>query len=181
MTSRTSAADLFRLPDAKYNKVEAILSITYSFWCSMISHAQRQVSEISKQLKQLARELWMYLLSVQHNCVECRGQKPQLSDFSDSTQLERDADVAIMIYHIDKKEGDAQCETFLLIEKTGWQAGIFVRVALNTCFSERRRSTDTRKRIDVARYYLSLLTPSKWQFLYTVNENRGFMVRRVLF
>jgi replicative DNA helicase len=77
-----------------------------------------QVSEISKQLKQLARELDVPVICAAQLRRDAEGKKPQLSDFSDSTQLERDADVAIMIYHIDKKEGDdSNRETFLLIEK----------------------------------------------------------------
>ena len=67
---------------------------------------------------QLARELDVPVICAAQLRRDAEGKKPQLSDFSDSTQLERDADVAIMIYHIDKKEGnDNNRETFLLIEK----------------------------------------------------------------
>jgi len=44
------------------------------------------------------------------------SNKPKLSDFSDSTQIERDADVAIFIYTFTKDE-DSASETFLCIEK----------------------------------------------------------------
>ncbi|WP_298503708.1 DnaB-like helicase C-terminal domain-containing protein [uncultured Sphaerochaeta sp.] len=107
--------------DAKrYNKVEAIF---IDYVQLLVFHDQsrpknEQVSEISKLLKQLARELDVPVICAAQLRRDAEGKKPQLSDFSDSTQLERDADVAIMIYHIDKKEGsDNNRETFLLIEK----------------------------------------------------------------
>jgi replicative DNA helicase len=107
--------------DAKrYNKVEAVF-IDYVQLLTFHDQSRpknEQVSEISKQLKQLARELDVPVVCAAQLRRDAEGKKPQLSDFSDSTQLERDADVAIMIYHIDNKEGgDNNRETFLLIEK----------------------------------------------------------------
>lgn len=107
--------------DAKrYNKVEAIFIdyVQLLVFYDQSRPKNEQVSEISKQLKQLARELDVPVICAAQLRRDAEGKKPQLSDFSDSTQLERDADVAIMIYHIDKKEGDdSNRETFLLIEK----------------------------------------------------------------
>ena len=58
-----------------------------------------QMAEISKVLKQIARDLKVpVIVASQLGGVTLKG-KP-LSDFSDSTQLERDADVAMAIYNL---------------------------------------------------------------------------------
>ena len=53
-------------------------------------------------LKQLARDLDIPVIAASQLRRDAEGKKPQLSDFSDSTQLERDADVAMAIYNLPK-------------------------------------------------------------------------------
>jgi replicative DNA helicase len=105
----------------KYHKIKAIFIdylqlITYG---DQTRPKHEQVSEISKRLKQLARELDVPVIAAAQLRRDAEGKQPQLSDFSDSTQIERDADVAIMIYHIQNAtaERSTERESFLLIEK----------------------------------------------------------------
>jgi len=73
-----------------------------------------QVADTSKRLKQLARELDVPIICAAQLRRDAEGAKPKLSDFSDSTQIERDADVAIFIYNKGEEIGQ---ETYLCIEK----------------------------------------------------------------
>jgi replicative DNA helicase len=105
----------------KYNKIEVIFIdyiqlLTYS---DGNKPKNEQVSEVSKRLKQLARELDVPVICAAQLRRDSEGKKPQLSDFSDSTQIERDADVAIMIYNIMDHEGNVEVgrETYLCIQK----------------------------------------------------------------
>jgi len=62
---------------------------------------QAEVSYISRQLKELARELKVPILVVSQlsRAVETReGKYPQLSDLRDSGSIEQDADVVLLIY-----------------------------------------------------------------------------------
>jgi len=74
-----------------------------------------QVAEISRALKGLARRLDIPVVVSAQLRRDAEGIRPKLSDFSDSTQIERDADVAVMIYNY-KKEKEP-LKTYLLIEK----------------------------------------------------------------
>jgi len=76
---------------------------------------REQVAYASKQLKQLARILDIPVVAAAQLRRDAEGNRPQLSDFSDSTQIERDADVAVMIHNI-YNNGDLQ-DTWLLVEK----------------------------------------------------------------
>lgn len=73
-----------------------------------------QVAEISRSLKGLARRLDIPVIVSAQLRRDAEGKRPQLSDFSDSTQIERDADTAVMIYN---RTDDGQQRTFLLVEK----------------------------------------------------------------
>lgn len=76
---------------------------------------REQVAYASKQMKQLARVLDIPVVVAAQLRRDAEGNRPQLSDFSDSTQIERDADVAIMI-HNTYQDGDLK-DTWLLVEK----------------------------------------------------------------
>lgn len=81
----------------------------------------QQVTEISRSLKILARELNVPVLALSQlsRAVEQRGGKPRLSDLRDSGSIEQDADVVMFIHREDKinKESDRPNIAEILIEK----------------------------------------------------------------
>jgi replicative DNA helicase len=81
----------------------------------------QQVTEISRSLKQLARELEVPVVALSQlsRAVEQRGGKPRLSDLRDSGSIEQDADVVMFIHREDKNnpESDRRNIAEILIEK----------------------------------------------------------------
>jgi replicative DNA helicase len=81
----------------------------------------QQITEISRSLKQLAREMDVPVLALSQlsRAVEQRGGKPRLSDLRDSGAIEQDADVVMFIHREDKinKESDRPNIAEILIEK----------------------------------------------------------------
>lgn len=81
----------------------------------------QQVTEISRSLKHLARELDVPVLALSQlsRAVEQRGGRPRLSDLRDSGSIEQDADVVMFIHREDKYKEDSDRPNIaeILIEK----------------------------------------------------------------
>jgi replicative DNA helicase len=81
----------------------------------------QQVTEISRSLKTLARELDVPVLALSQlsRAVEQRRGKPRLSDLRDSGSIEQDADVVMFIHRDDKinENSDRPNIAEILIEK----------------------------------------------------------------
>ncbi len=83
----------------------------------------QQVTEISRSLKALARELSVPVLALSQlsRAVEQRGGKPRLSDLRDSGSIEQDADVVMFIHR-----GESQMDDGAAGSRTGYLAEILV-------------------------------------------------------
>jgi len=116
----------------------------------------QQVTEISRSLKNLARELDVPVLALSQlsRAVEQRGGKPRLSDLRDSGSIEQDADVVMFIHRDDKRnpESDKPNIAEILIEKhRNGPVG-----AIELYFDEKRTTFVTLEKSDMSSFESSL-------------------------
>jgi replicative DNA helicase len=80
-----------------------------------------QITEISRSLKILAREMNVPVLALSQlsRAVEQRGGKPRLSDLRDSGSIEQDADLVMFIHRDDRYNENSEKPNIaeILIEK----------------------------------------------------------------
>jgi len=77
---------------------------------AFVGNRVQEISEISRSLKQLAREIHIPVIALSQlsRAVENRpGNIPQLSDLRESGSIEQDADVVMMMYREDYYEEDS--------------------------------------------------------------------------
>ena len=86
----------------------------------------QEISEISRSIKQIARELRIPILALSQlsRAVEARPDKmPQLSDLRESGSIEQDADIVMMMYRDEyyNEDSDKQgiCEIFIRKHRNG--------------------------------------------------------------
>jgi len=112
----------------------------------------QQVTEISRSLKNLARELDVPVLALSQlsRAVEQRGGKPRLSDLRDSGSIEQDADVVMFIHRDDKtnKESERPNIAEIMIEKH--RNGPVGKIELY--FDEKRTTFQTLEKADFSAF-----------------------------
>ena len=116
---------------ARRLKIEKNLSMIIVDYLQLITPGQsrgsdnlvQQVTEISRSLKAMARELEVPVIALSQlsRAVEQRGGRPRLSDLRDSGSIEQDADVVMFIHRDDMMGNRAQNEkngvAEILVEK----------------------------------------------------------------
>lgn len=89
--------------------VDYLQLMSFGSGVNSINNRVQEISEISRSLKKLARELQIPILALSQlsRAVESRPVKiPQLSDLRESGAIEQDADVVLMMYREDYYEED---------------------------------------------------------------------------
>jgi replicative DNA helicase len=87
---------------------------------------QQEISEISRSLKALAREIRVPVIAVSQlsRAVESRtGNRPQLSDLRESGAIEQDADVVVFLfreeYYSPSEENKNKAEAIIAKQRNG--------------------------------------------------------------
>jgi replicative DNA helicase len=91
--------------------VDYLQLMTIGGFAGSIQNRVQEISEISRSLKALARDLRIPILALSQlsRAVEQRPSKiPQLSDLRESGAIEQDADVVLMMYREDYYEEDTE-------------------------------------------------------------------------
>lgn len=116
-------------PNATIGEVVAIaqnmrrlnrVDILFVDYLQLIEHTDRSTPKIERiarssvAMKDLARELKIPVVVAAQLRRDAENRRPGLNDFSDSSQIEKDADVAILLY---EKDIEDEKENWLLVEK----------------------------------------------------------------
>lgn len=73
-----------------------------------------QMAEVSKGFKALARELDIPIVVLSQLRRDAQNRRPTLADFAETSQIEKDADLAILIHHVQEEQAT---KSYLLIDK----------------------------------------------------------------
>jgi replicative DNA helicase len=114
-TAVFKAKEMKRKFDIQILFVDYLQIISSSSTKSNQQDYREHVANVSRQMKQLARILNIPVVVAAQLRRDAEGIRPKLNDFSESTQIERDADVAIMIHN--RYEDGALKDTWLIVEK----------------------------------------------------------------
>jgi len=98
--------------EARKLKAKENVDIIFIDYISLITSDNReiprheQVAEISRSLKQLARELKIPIVVLAQVKREVKDDRPTLSDLRESGSIEQDADLVLFIHPLQKKDDD---------------------------------------------------------------------------
>lgn len=97
-------------------------------WENQSLARHEQVAAVSLAIKELARELKIPIVALSQIKRDAEGREPDIADLADSSQVEKDADCIIMIYHPKGKEGQEPPASMLLVKKNrdGPKGAVFV-------------------------------------------------------
>ncbi len=101
---------------------------------SQMSNRVQEISEISRSLKQLARELHIPVVALSQlsRSVESRPDKrPILSDLRDSGSIEQDADIVMMLYRDDYYNPDSEIPNELEVNVIKHRNGAIGRLSIH--------------------------------------------------
>ncbi len=94
---------------------------------------QQEISEISRSLKALARELHVPVIAISQlsRAVESRtDHRPQLSDLRESGAIEQDADMVVLLlreeYYNPTEENRGKCEVIIAKQRNGPVGSVFL-------------------------------------------------------
>lgn len=108
---------------ARQMKVVHDIRVLFIDYLQLIQHhdtrmpRHEQVADISKSLKQLAREMMIPVVCLAQLRRDAEGREPEMADLGESGQIERDADSLIFIFHPKEKEGKDADPSRLIIRK----------------------------------------------------------------
>jgi len=114
--------DLTKVVSVARRMVETFgCEVIYVDYLQLISYGSEsspmrdRVAHISKSLKELARNLNVPVVCLAQLRRDADNRKPAMGDFAESSQVEKDADVAILIWHRQKENEDET--SYLVVEK----------------------------------------------------------------
>jgi replicative DNA helicase len=129
---------LYDAPNIKFSELKSVarqMVAIYKVKCIFVDYIQivqwedkklpfyEQVKNTSLGIKQLARELKIPIVALAQLRRDAEGREPEMADLGDSSQLEKDADALMFIYHKrpkrkDDEVGESDNElSFLLVKK----------------------------------------------------------------